>query len=121
MSDLLIKGMDMLKHNVMHGNKDTIYRAVIRVAPDGTATITINRAQAIHTFDDGDLKTAPLVEIPTPHGRLIDANALMQVIENNDYTLVSRFNTTDRGMFTIGIKQAIDEAPTVLEAEGCNE
>ena len=120
MSDLLIKGVDMLKHNVMHGNKDTIYRAVIRVRPDGTATITINRAQAIHTFDDGDLITAPLVEIPTPHGRLIDADALIQVIENNDYTLISKHNTTDKGMFTIGIKQAIDESPTFLVKDDGN-
>lgn len=56
-------------------------------------------------------------EIPTPHGRLIDADKLMKVIEENDYTLCSRLNTLDRGMFTIGIKQAIDESPTIIEAE----
>lgn len=59
-----------------------------------------------------------IVEINTPHGRLIDADELMKVIEANDYTLQSYYNTTDRGMFTIGIKQAIDEAPTIIEAEG---
>lgn len=56
--------------------------------------------------------------LPKPHGRLIDADELMKVIEANDYTLQSYYNTTDRGMFTIGIKQAIDEAPTIIEAEG---
>ncbi len=50
-------------------------------------------------------------------GRLIDADKLMKVIEENDYTLSSRLNTIDRGMFTIGIKQAIDESPTIIEAE----
>lgn len=59
----------------------------------------------------------PLIEIPTPHGRLIDADELMKVIEANDYTLQSYYNTTDRGMFTIGIKQAIDEVPTIIETE----
>lgn len=58
-----------------------------------------------------------IVAIPTPHGRLIDADKLMKVIEDNDYTLSSRLNTIDRGMFTIGIKQAIDESPTIIEAE----
>ena len=58
-----------------------------------------------------------IVEIRTPHGRLIDADKLMKVIEENDYTLRSYYNTTDRGMFTIGIKQAIDEAPAIIEAE----
>lgn len=62
-----------------------------------------------------DLRTR--YNIPTPHGRLIDADELMKVIEENDYTLSSRLNTIDRGMFTIGIKQAIDEAPTIIEAE----
>ena len=32
-------------------------------------------------------------------------------------TLAARHNTTDRGMFTVGIKQAIDESPTIIEAE----
>lgn len=62
-----------------------------------------------------DLRTR--YNIPTPHGRLIDADKLMKVIEENDYTLSSRLNTIDRGMFTIGIKQAIDESPTIIEAE----
>lgn len=62
-----------------------------------------------------DLRTR--YNIPTPHGRLIDADELMKVIEENDYTLSNRLNTIDRGMFTIGIKQAIDESPTIIEAE----
>ena len=58
-----------------------------------------------------------IVEIPTPHGRLIDADAFMKGVEENDYVLVAEHNTTDRGMFTIGIQQAIEEAPTIIEAE----
>lgn len=45
--------------------------------------------------------------------RLIDANALMETIRAHDYLLRAHFNSTDNGMFTIGIQQAVDEQPTV--------
>lgn len=48
--------------------------------------------------------------------RLIDADALMDVIRANDYPLRAHFNSTDNGMFTIGIQQAVDEAPTIIPA-----
>lgn len=44
--------------------------------------------------------------------RYIDADALMKVIREHDYPLRSHFNSTDNGMFTIGIQQAVDGAPT---------
>ena len=59
----------------------------------------------------------PLVEIPTPHGRLIDADALLRVIEENCYRLRGVTNSTENGMFLTGIRQAIDESPTIIEAE----
>lgn len=68
-------------------------------------------------------ETTPLeclecAEIPTPHGRLIDADRLMDVIEKNSYLLKGYYNSLENGMFLTGIKQAIDEAPTIIEAEG---
>lgn len=46
--------------------------------------------------------------------RLIDADALKEVIYNNLYTITDFFNRQDRGMFwTAGIEKAIDEAPTI--------
>lgn len=66
---------------------------------------------------DQRLPNCPAEGVPEPHGRLIDADELMKVIEANDYTLRDFYNTTDRGMFTIGIKQAIDEASTIIETE----
>lgn len=48
--------------------------------------------------------------------RLIDADALYDVIKQHEYLLSTRLNSTDYGMFSDGIKQAIDEAPTI-EAE----
>jgi len=46
--------------------------------------------------------------------RLIDADALKEVITANHYLLSSRNNSIDYGMFTTGIIQAIDNAPTVI-------
>lgn len=57
----------------------------------------------------------PLVPVPE-HRRLIDADALMGVIRAHDYPLRAHFNSTDNGMFTIGIQQAVDEAPTIIPA-----
>ena len=45
--------------------------------------------------------------------RLIDANSLMKTVQANDYMLCSLTNSTDRGMFTSGIQQAVDEQPTI--------
>lgn len=45
--------------------------------------------------------------------RLIDADALMKIIRTYDYPLKSNFNSTDNGMFTIGIQQAVDEQQTI--------
>ena len=46
----------------------------------------------------------PLVEVPAPHGRLIDADAL-------DYKL----GVSDRDIYVRGVLE--EEAPTVIEAE----
>lgn len=45
--------------------------------------------------------------------KLIDREELLAVIEEHCYTLCDRFNSTDKGMFLCGIKQAINEQPTV--------
>lgn len=45
--------------------------------------------------------------------RLIDGDALMETIRAHDYPLRAYFNSTDNGMFTLGIQQAVDEQPTV--------
>ena len=45
--------------------------------------------------------------------RLIDADRLIKTIEEHDYPLADECNSIDRGMFTIGIMQAIDEQPNL--------
>ena len=49
------------------------------------------------------LSDCPLVEVPEPHGRLIDADAL-------DYKL----GASDRDIY---VKYTLEEEPTVIEAE----
>lgn len=46
----------------------------------------------------------PLIEIPTPHGRLIDADELVRIWKG--------------AMFSGEIKPIVDARPTVIEAEG---
>ena len=45
--------------------------------------------------------------------RLIDANMLKESVHAHDYVLKDCLNSTDKGMFTVGIMQAIDEQPTI--------
>ena len=45
--------------------------------------------------------------------RLIDANALMDVIKQHEYRLATEQGSIDYGMFTLGIQQAVDEQPTI--------
>lgn len=44
--------------------------------------------------------------------RYIDADELLETIQQHDYLLATRNGSIDNGMFTIGIKQAVDEQPT---------
>lgn len=49
--------------------------------------------------------------------RLIDAEELKKCICENSYLLRDEINSTDRGMFTNGIVQCIDEQPTIILAQ----
>lgn len=64
----------------------------------------IEHAPEITDKNNGRLPKCPIVEVPTPHGRLIDADALLKIIEES-------------GMLTTGICRAINVAPTIIEAE----
>lgn len=45
--------------------------------------------------------------------RLIDADALKEIISGNSYILRDSINSMNFGMFWNGIEQAIDESPTI--------
>lgn len=41
--------------------------------------------------------------------RMIDADTMMKTIKIHHYLLSEKRNSTDYGMFTVGIQQAVDE------------
>ena len=49
--------------------------------------------------------------------RLIDADALMDVIRQHEYRLATKHGSIDYGMFTLGIQQAVDEQKTIDAVE----
>ena len=56
----------------------------------------------------------PLVEIPTPHGRLVDIKS----VEDRKFTTVD--NEYER-WWNGALDSVVDNAPTVIEAEGSEE
>ena len=94
---LLINDMDMPK-NCME--------CELRFIARGLDTECIFSNDTVDDCTDRRLYRCPLVEIPTLHGRLIDAEALMISV------LDAMKNKTDDSV--IGL---IDKAPTIIEAE----
>lgn len=76
----------------------------------------------IHRFFVGDTFECPLIEIP-PHGRLIDADALMDgwmhlrdaIKYGNKNAEQQRHSYSTMMMYEIA--NEIDDAPTIIEAE----
>ena len=59
-------------------------------------------------------KYCPLIEIPTPHGRLVDIKS----VEDRKFTTVD--NEYER-WWNGALDSVVDNAPTVIEAEGSEE
>lgn len=90
MSDILIKNMGIPKD----------YKYVdVRIFRDGTATTS--------TAEKPFYKKMDVVEVPTPHGRLIDADALIKYLESEVQTTGVKVT-----------KEYLRFAPTILEADG---
>lgn len=78
----------------------------------------ITKTLDVRSFEKDKLSNCPLVEVPTPHGRLIDADRLFKWIkaECNPY-----------GAPTIGYEDGlkvldmIDRCSTIIEAEEVDE
>lgn len=107
----IVQGMKMPQHNAMHGEKDTIYRAAVRVRADGTADLIVNY-QGGFTFEEGDLQRAPIVEIPTPHGRLVDADSLIRI-----YEPLTAFPEEERILSVDSVIRDLKTAPAVIKPE----
>ena len=96
---ILIKGIDMPKNGDRH--RITIY-------DNGDAYITTS-----NRLYETDRKDVEVVEIPTPHGRLIDADKLKEKRETMCWK--DEFYMTHESDFIDS--RYIANAPTILEAE----
>ena len=106
---LIIKGMSLPKHADVNGEKDTAYKCLILAHSDNSVELVIDTAFA-SPYDNGhNIQRYPITEIPTPHGRLIDADALMECrLEPNHYEELKDGYIPDYDL---------DSAPTIIEAE----
>ena len=104
---VIIKGMKLPQHAAVNGEKDTAYKCVILAHPDNSVELVIDTKFA-SAYDNGhNIQRYPITEIPTPHGRLIDADALKKTIES----------IYGGALWTFDCFEFVDEAPTIIEAE----
>lgn len=109
MSDILIKGMDMPKACC----KCPLHNASICVAKDSPVSLQIY-LDGKKPFD------CPLIEIPTPHGRLIDAEDLRRKMYRETFETDNPMMKWDSGCWIRYkmFEKAEENAPTIIEAEG---
>ena len=102
---VLIKGMEMPKHVAVNGEKDTAYKCVILAHPDNSVELVIDTKFA-SAYDNGhNIQRYPITEIPTPHGRLIDADEIEKCV--HEWYDVGEYVFAD----------TIRNADTIIEAE----
>ena len=106
---ILIKGMEMPLHTERDGEKDTVFQCAIVVHQDNTAELVIRRdpANPFANCNEPHIDKCPLVEIPTPHGRMIDADELIGYLNEWLSDSVALF----------GFTRIINHQPTIIEAE----
>ena len=88
---VLIKGMEMPKSN-------TMFTVTLRVRQDGTAEFISTSRKTVKSF--------PMIEVPTPHGRLIDADRLMKSFSYFEFS-------SDMG----DAMEMLSNTPDIIEAE----
>lgn len=109
---ILIKGMEMPKHAGVNEDKDTVYRCIVIAHPDNSAELVIDTEFA-SPYDNGhNVKRYPLVEVPTPHGDLVDRDDLIDEI--NRVTFVKRYD------YNVAYN-IVTDAETIIEAEVSEE
>lgn len=104
---VLVKGMEMPLYTTRNGEKDTIYQCAIVVHKDNTAELVVRRESAypFANCNEAHIDKYPLIEVQTPHGRLIDADELETHVDN----------WWDIGEYVFA--DTIRNADTIIEAE----
>ena len=104
---LIIKGMGLPQHAAVSGEKDTAYKCVILAHTDNSVELVIDIKFA-SAYDNGhNIQRYPITEIPTPHGRLIDADRLLE----------SFGEALDEDRHFVNFFALVDDSPTIIEAE----
>ena len=107
---VIIKGMKLPQHADVNGEKDTAYKCVILAHPDNSVELVIDIKFA-SAYDNGhNIQRYPITEIPTPHGRLIDADKLVWFIDNH-------IASGKKWVEFETIKDMIYSIPTIIESE----
>ena len=106
---LIIKGMELPQHAAVNGEKDTAYKCVILAHSDNSVELVIDTKFASAYDNEHNVKRYPLVEVQTPHGRLIDAEKLAVKIWTEGH-----FVTGNDCEIAVDFTQS---APTIIEAE----
>ena len=102
---VIIKNMKLPQHAAVNGEKYTAYKCVILAHPDNSVELVIDTKFA-SAYDNGhNIQRYPITEIPTPHGRLIDADELEKCV--HEWYDVGEYVFAD----------TIRNADTIIEAE----
>lgn len=111
---VLIKGMDMPSSCA-----DCLLQVVVSSRIEGAYCVCAVNDRRI---DDGHEKWCPLVEVKTPHGGLIDADAMIEDLRN-EILEIQMNGMKGTPVYDEDLRQMIkrledkDIAPTVVEAE----
>ena len=109
---LLIKGVEMPDSCLNCRFRTTILKNVLSPTMRTSAYACLINGMEINNWYEEKHKDCPLVEIPTPHGRLIDADKLIAFITNG----LNR-KENPMGFDAIEILTEIEYAPIIIEAE----
>lgn len=106
---VLVKGMEMPLYTTRNGEKDTIYQCAIVVHKDNTAELVVRRESAypFANCNEAHIDKYQLIEVQTPHGRLIDADELLEAMGK----------AVEKDRHWVNFFAIVDEAPTIIEAE----
>lgn len=108
----VIKGMKLPKRAAVNGEKDTAYKCVILSHPDSSVELVIDSKFA-SPYDNGhNIQRYPLTELPTPHGRLIDAD-----VDVGSYVETWICNCSEFGTQRVMAVDDLKYLPTIIEAE----
>lgn len=103
MSSVLINGMEMPKNcgncHLRKSNEDRVWCPIL------------GEYICFETEFLGRKTNCPLVEVPTPHGRLVDGDVLMTEVMDSDLDHLQRDDWKE-------VIQIVQDAPTIIEAEG---